>query len=224
MSGWGEFASAWALFLLAHLVPVRRPVKPWLVARIGPSGFGLVYSILSIGILAWLFNAASRAPHVLLWHMPTGGHWIVFAITIPAVGLVALTVGRPNPFSFGGSRDHLFDPDRPELAAWIRHPVLVALGLWAGAHLIVNGNFAHAIMFSGFITFSMFGMVVVDRRKQIEMGRDEWKELCARSRLAGLTLPPDTGMRLVIGICALSSLILGHRWLSGVTIWARFLP
>ncbi|MCC5984305.1 MAG: NnrU family protein [Rhodobacteraceae bacterium] len=224
MSGWGAYIGAWALFLFTHAVPVRPPVKPWLIARLGHRGYGLVYSALSLAVLAWLFMAATRAPHVALWPMPAAAHWIALAAMLLAVALLSLTLGRPNPFSFGGARNAEFDPERPELIGRIRHPVLAALGLWAGAHLVINGALAHALMFGGFAAFAALGVLLIDRRKKREMGRAAWAELRRRSRSADVTLPPQAGLRLAAGVGVTCALILGHQWLSGVTIWPRFLP
>lgn len=224
MSGWAAYIGAWALFLLTHAVPVRPPVKPWLVARLGPVGYGAAYSALSLGVLAGLFIAAARAPYVPLWPMPVAAHWIALATILPAVALLSLTLGRPNPFSFGGANNDQFDPQRPELMGRIRHPVLAALGLWAGAHLIVNGALAHALMFGGFAAFAALGIWLIDRRKQREMGATAWQDLRRRSRSARVTLPPQAGGRLAAGVIVTCALIASHHWLSGVVIWPRFLP
>lgn len=224
MSGWGTYAGAWVLFLLTHALPVRPPIKPWLIARFGHTGFGLAYSVLSLGVLASLFIAANRAPQVPLWPMPAWAHWIVLAGMVPAMIILALTLGRPNPFSFGGGRSDQFDTERPELIGQMRHPVLVALGLWAGAHLIANGDLAHALMFGGFALFAVLGMGLIDRRRRREMGLARWHALHARSRRAAHSLPPKTPHRLAIGLFSLCVVIFGHQWLSGVVIWPRFLP
>lgn len=224
MSGWAAYIGAWALFLFTHAVPVRPPVKPWLVARLGTAGYGVAYSALSLGVLAWLFIAAARAPHVALWPMPAAAHWIALAAMLPAIALLSLTLGRPNPFSFGGVQNARFDPERPELIGPIRHPVLAALGLWAGAHLIINGSLAHAVMFGGFAGFAMLGMRLIDRRKQREMGGRAWQDLLMRSQSAAVTLPPKAGLRLGAGVMVTCALIAGHQWLSGVAIWTRFVP
>ncbi|WP_210325885.1 NnrU family protein [Oricola nitratireducens] len=63
----GEYAAAFAVFLLIHAVPVRPPVKPWLVASLGRAGFGMAYSELSVAVLVWLIGAAARAPYVEVW-------------------------------------------------------------------------------------------------------------------------------------------------------------
>ncbi|WP_439562914.1 NnrU family protein [Roseinatronobacter sp.] len=224
MNAWIAYIGAWALFLLTHAVPVRPPVKPWLIARLGPAGYGIAYSALSLGVLGWLFIAAARAPYVALWPMPAAAHWIALAAMLPAVLLLALTLGRPNPFSFGGARNDQFDAQRPELIGRIRHPVLAALGLWAAAHLAINGTLAHALMFGGFAGFAVLGMWLIDRRKQREMGAAVWQDLRRRSLNARATLPPNAGLRLGAGAIVTGALIAGHQWLSGVAIWPRFVP
>ncbi|MFN7003266.1 MAG: NnrU family protein [Roseinatronobacter sp.] len=224
MSGWAAYIGAWAMFLFTHTVPVRPPVKPWLVARLGAAGYGVAYSALSLAVLAWLFIAAARAPHLALWPMPAAAHWIALAAMLPAIALLSLTFGRPNPFSFGGAGNDQFNPDRPELIGRIRHPVLAALGFWAGAHLIINGSLAHAVMFGGFAGFAMLGMWLIDRRKQREMGLTAWQDLRSRSQSAAVTMPPKAGLRLGAGVTVTGALIAGHHWLSGVAIWTRFLP
>lgn len=224
MTGWGAFTAAWAVFLLSHALPVRAPVKPWLVARLGAAGFALAYSALSLAALAWLIIAAGRAPHVALWPAPAQAHWIVALAMVAACLLLALSLGRPNPFSFGGARNAAFDPDRPGTVALTRHPVLLALALWALAHLAVIGNLAHVLLFGGFLGFALLGMRMIDRRRRREMGPARWQDTVARTRRAGMTWPPGSAWRVALGLGAPILLIGVHRHLSGVAIWPRFLP
>ncbi|MEM8581076.1 MAG: NnrU family protein [Pseudomonadota bacterium] len=60
--GWSEFVLALVALLLSHTIPVRAPVKLWLVARIGSHGFAAFYSALSLALLGWVIVAAVRAP------------------------------------------------------------------------------------------------------------------------------------------------------------------
>lgn len=224
MIGWGGYAAAWAFFLFTHAVPVRPPLRPWLVARLGQGGFTLAYSALSLAALAWLLVAAGRAPHVPLWPMPPMAHWLVLAAMVPACLLLALTLGRPNPLSFAGARNHAFDPARPGLEKLVRHPVLAALLIWSLAHLAVNGDLAHALMFGGFALFALLGMAMIDRRRRREMGPERWRAQIARMRAAPLHLPPAAGRRVFAGLAVLVALVALHEWLSGVVVWPRFLP
>lgn len=179
--GWGEYGAAFAVFLLSHAVPVRPPVKPWLVARLGPQGFTLAYSVLSLAVLVWLIGAAGRAPHVPLWGWAPWQAYVPLVAMLPVCLIIALAIRRPNPFSFGGAENGRFDPERAGIVGWMRHPLLVALAIWAGAHLVPNGDLAHVILFGVFAGFALLGQRLIDRRRQREMG-GQWAALRAGLR------------------------------------------
>jgi uncharacterized membrane protein len=54
--GWLEFAAAYAAayaaFFITHSLPVRPPLRPMLQTALGPRGFTLAYSALSLAALA----------------------------------------------------------------------------------------------------------------------------------------------------------------------------
>ncbi len=164
--GWAEFAAAFAVFFLSHALPVRPPLQPRLEAALGARGFTLAYSALSLGVLAWLIVAAGRAPYVPLWSWAPWQAHVPLIAMLPACLIIALALGRPNPFSFGGARAERFDPARPGIVRWMRHPLLVALALWAFAHLVANGNLAHVVMFGLLGAFAILGGRLIDRRKR----------------------------------------------------------
>jgi len=216
--GWAEYALAFLVFFLTHSAPIRPPVRPWLVARLGQSGFGLAYSALSLGVLAWLIGAAGRAPYVPLWPWAGWQNHVVLAVMLPVCMILALTIARPNPFSFGGAGNDRFDPARPGIVRLTRHPLLLALVLWAGAHLLANGDLAHALLFGTFAGFALLGMRLVDRRKRREMG-SAWGSLDAARRQAP-PRPiswPDVALRLGLGGMLYATLVWVHPWLFGVS-------
>lgn len=217
--GWFEFALALSIFLLSHAIPVRAPVKPWLVARVGARGFSVLYSLLSLAVLAWVVVAAGRAPHVALWDWAPWQNAVVLVAMFAACLIVALTLGRPNPFSFGGP-DAGFDPDHPGLVRVMRHPLLLALGIWSAAHGLANGTVAHVVMFLGFAGFAALGTMIVDRRRQARMG-GEWRRLWEATRGADapvLRLRRDLP-RLAMGTLAWGALIALHGPVIGVSPW-----
>lgn len=224
MTGWGEYAAAWALFLLTHAVPVRPPVKPWLVARLGRGGYLAAYSALSLLALGWLILAAGRAPWVPLWPAPPAAAWIVLAAMTGAALILAFGLGRPNPLSFGGRRDSSFDPDRPGILRVIRHPVLAAVGIWALAHLVANGDLAHVLLFGGFALFAGLGMAMIDRRNRRAMGADAWAGTLARMRRA----PPGPWRgalaRATFALAGVAGVVLIHPWIAGRDVLALLLP
>lgn len=223
MAGWGEYAGAWAVFLLSHALPVRPPFRPLLDAWLQPRGFLVAYSALSVALLAWLIAAAGRAPVVTLWPEPPAAGWIVLAATAAAVAILAFGLSRPNPLSFGGT-SAAFDPDRPGLPGRIRHPVLAAILIWSVAHLAVNGALAHVLLFAGFAAFALFGGRMIDRRRRRTMGAETWQALVTRMRAAPVTAGPGGGARVALTLALVAALVLVHPWIAGVAILHRFLP
>tara|TARA_R110002094_G_scaffold41298_4_gene53687 strand:+ start:1273 stop:1998 length:726 start_codon:yes stop_codon:yes gene_type:complete len=211
MNGWGEYVAAFGLFLASHAFPVRPPVKPWLVARLGKTGFTLAYSALSVAILVWLITAAGRAPYVELWPRAEWQNLIALAALAAACLIIALAAFRPNPFSFGGWRDENFNASRPGIIGLVRHPYLAAIALWALGHLAPNGDLAHVLLFGGFSVLAVAGMRLIDRRRQREMGPAAWQALRDVSYGArAVEISWDLVVRLVAGFGLLILLILLH--------------
>jgi uncharacterized membrane protein len=188
-------------------------------AALGSRGFPLAYSALSLAALAWLIVAAGRAPYVPLWNWAPWQLYVPLVAMLPVCLILALAIARPNPFSFGGARNANFDPARPGIVRLHRHPLLVALALWAAAHAVPNGDLAHLILFGTFAVFAIFGTRLVDHRRQREMG-DTWQML--RSDVASTPLwPPsltsEEALRLVAGLVLYATLIWLHPALIGVS-------
>lgn len=215
--GWNEFAFAFAAFFLTHSIPIRPPLRPWAVARLGHAGFGIAYSALSLAVLAWLIAAAGRAPYVPLWDWAPWQNHVVLAVMLPVCVILSLAIARPNPFSFGGAHNDRFDPARPGIIRLTRHPLLLALGLWSAAHILPNGDVAHVILFGTFAGFAMLGGRLVDRRRQREMGQ-RWHDLRATvsESPASLSLTADTLLRLAAGLMLYAGLIWLHPLVIGV--------
>jgi uncharacterized membrane protein len=167
-------------FLATHSIPLRPNVRKPIEARLGAGLFLTLYSALSIAALAWLIIAAGRAPFVEVWP------WEPWELLVPQIGMAlvcliaALSLGRPNPFSFGGAQNAAFDPVNPGIVGWMRHPLLVAMAIWAAAHIVPNGDFAHVLMFGAFALFALLGIAMIDRRRKRIMGA-EWLALRAKT-------------------------------------------
>ncbi|MCE8547073.1 NnrU family protein [Ruegeria pomeroyi] len=218
MGGWAEFAAALAVFLLSHVIPVRPPVRPWLVARLGARGFGIAYSLFSIAVLGWLILAAARAPYVEVIPPLPALRWVPVLVMLPVCLLAVAGLRSVNPLSFGGLGRGAFDPARPGILALSRHPLLLALALWSGAHLLANGSLAHVILFGLFFGFAVMGMALIDRRKRRELGAD-WTRLAANTaRLSPRGLPALLAPRIVLSAVLLYlALLLAHAPVIGVS-------
>lgn len=222
--GWSIFAASLAGFFVLHSVPLRPPVRPWLVARLSRAGFGIVYSILSLAMLAAVLASARHAPRVQLWAEPPHVEWLVLGAMVLAGTILAFGLGRPNPLSFGGTRNTAFDPRQAGILRWIHHPVLAAVMLWSGSHLVANGDLAHVAVFGSMAAFSLVGMAMIDRRRRREMGDATWRQTIAAMRAAKLRASPDAALPLTLAVAGLAVLILVHPWIAGVGVLWRFLP
>ena len=171
-------------------------------------------------VTTWLIVSAERTPFVPVWNwMPRQNH-LVLAIMLPVCLIVALSIGRPNPFSFGGARNAAFDPARPGIVWLAGHPFLVALALWSGAHLVANGDLAHILLFGTFFGFALFGRRLVDRRKRREMGQSWdllWERVLARPLGEELfRFSRETVLRAALGVGLYMALIMLHPIVIGV--------
>jgi uncharacterized membrane protein len=216
MTGWLEYTLAFAAFFASHALPVRPPVKARIVALIGAPGFTLAYSALSVAVLAWLIAAAGRAPFVELWPRMPWQTWVPFVANAGATAILALAIARPNPLSFGGARNAEFDPDHAGIVGWIRHPLLAAIGLWAGAHIVPNGDLAHVLLFGTFLGFALLGMKMIDRRKRRQLGED-WLRVTQTTRRLEIT--PGGLARVAAGLALWWLLMALHDPVIGISPW-----
>lgn len=216
LSGWGEFALAFALFVASHAIPARPAVRARLVSAIGTPSYIALYSAVSLALLYWLIGAAARAPYVELWGFARWQIGVPHAAMTVALVIVALALGRPNPLSFGGAHDDRFDPTRPGIVGVFRHPILVALALWAGSHIVPNGDLAHVLLFGAFLVMAIGGMAVIDRRKRRLLGADAWRRYAAARPKFAEFLTAATAARVAAAFLAQAALIELHVWFAGV--------
>lgn len=233
MGGWGEYAAALAVFVLAHVVPTRPRVRGRLTALVGERRYLAVYSLLSLGLLYWLILAAGRAPFVELWPFAPWQLWVPNLVMPVVILLVVAGVGIANPFSFGGrtgpEAERSFDPERPGITAVTRHPLLLAILLWSTAHLVANGNLAHGLLFGLFALMAGLGMWMLDRRRRGRWGAGRFRTLGRNTALLGLPAASRTAWRdafplrrIVIAAAAYLALLALHPLLFGVSPLPHF--
>ncbi len=232
MMGWFEYIAAGVLFLVTHRVPTIPSIRAHLIDALGARGFIVGYSVVSLVLLTWLIVAAGRAPFIELWAPAAWQAWVP-NVLMPIVCLLAVfSIGVPNPLSFGGSDSERFDPNQPGIVAVARHGILWALALWSACHIIPNGNLAHVILFGAFCAFSLFGMWIIDHRKQHQMGLARWNALAratsfwplqalfeGRWRPSLSDVGPKMLNKFVVALVVYLALLWLHPWLIGVSPW-----
>ncbi|MGI9419751.1 MAG: NnrU family protein [Geminicoccaceae bacterium] len=177
MSDWSEFIVAFLVFYGSHMIPAQPAIRGRLAAALGERCYLFLYTSLSILLLAWLVDAAARAPHVTLWERAAWQNLVPLITMIPACLLATFGIGARGGLSLGSHAKHPFIATRPGIATITRHPILWALTLWSLAHSVPNGDLAHAILFGSFALTAMLGMVIFDRRARRRLGDASWREV-----------------------------------------------
>jgi uncharacterized membrane protein len=138
------------LFLGVHSVRMLAP--QWRDARIASIGEGAwkgAYSIASLAglvLLVWGYAMARLASPVLY----TPPAWMAhLAILLMAISFVALAVSQ-----FPAGR----------LKPILKHPMLLAVKVWAFAHLLVNGDLASLLLFGSLLGWAVWNRISVKRR------------------------------------------------------------
>jgi len=139
------------VFLAIHSVPTNTDLRNGLVARFGDTGYKAVFSIISlIGLVLIIVGFAKLQLHPgknpQLWVPPLWTRHVALALMLPAmIALVAAYVP---------SRIHTV----------LKHPMLVAVKIWALAHLLANGDLAALILFGSFLAYAVYDRISVKRR------------------------------------------------------------
>jgi uncharacterized membrane protein len=182
------------VFLGIHSVSIVAP--RWrlaTIARIGEGPWKIAYSVVSIAsfvLLVYGYGQARMTP-VVLYAPPRGLRHVALLLMLPVFPLFVAA----------------YLPGR--IKAVTKHPMLVAVKLWALAHLLANGTLNDAILFGAFLAWAVADRISVKRRSASE-----------QHHLPGA--PPrggvNDGIAIVVGLVIYVAFLFGvHRWLIGVS-------
>lgn len=170
------WASAIA-FLGIHLFSARMRLRDLVTNAIGETAYIVVFSVVSAGVLLWLYvayNAATvSAENRVLYDL---GPWVKDA-AIPVV-LFAFLIGVPglllrkSPTRIGYQNIAPSPNSVTGIIAVTRHPFLWGFAIWSAFHLAANGNEASVILFGSLFVLSLFGTVSIDAKRKRKLGAD----------------------------------------------------
>lgn len=222
-------AAAALCFVGLHFLLSMLSARSRLVRVLGENGFLGLYSAQSFFCLIWLALAYRQAPYVELWGAGVVTRWIVLAVMPVAVLLLVASLTTPNPTMVGGER--AFDQTNPARGIFTitRHPMLWSVALWAGAHLIANGDAASVILFGAMLVLALGGMVHIDIKRRARLGA-AWGPFAMATSLVPfqavvegrgrLDLSGIGWRRVGLAIAVFAGMLLAHPWLSGAVLLA----
>lgn len=177
-------------FLGLHSVRMLAPAwRQSCIDRWGAGAWKGVYSVLAIAsfvLLVWGYGEARAGDPQLIWQPPVWARHLAATLTLPAFVLVVAAYVPGNHFR-----------------AWIGHPMLAGVKLWALAHLLASGWLHGMLVFAAFLAWAVAAFASARRR----------------DRVAGLHPPPGRGvptvLTVVIGsaLWALFAFYLHARWI-----------
>ena len=130
-----------ALFVVLHLIPSAPPLRAGLVARMGEMPYRGVFALIAFASLAMVVWGFSQAPYEPVYSPPVWGRHA--ALTLVPLALVL--------FAAANMPTHI--------RAFVQHPMLLGLLLWALAHLAANGDLRSVTLFGTFAGFAVVAAV-----------------------------------------------------------------
>jgi uncharacterized membrane protein len=162
------------------------------VARLGEGPWKGLYSgiaAVGLGLLIYGYGVARHSP-VMLYTPPSALRHLALLLMLPVFPLLLA------PYLPGRIKDAT------------RHPMLLAVKLWATAHLLANGTLAVELLFGGFLLWAVADRISVKRRAPGGAGAAPH----APSR------PVNDAIVVVVGLALYALFVLrAHQWLFGVS-------
>ena len=221
-----ELIAAAGFLLATHYGISSTPLRAWLVARLGERAYLGVYSLIALAAIVWVIAAYARAPYVPLWPTPGWLAWVPLIVMPFALVLAVSGLSTLNPTAVGAAGT--FDRAEPVRGIFrvTRHPLMWGIGLWAGAHIIANGDLAGLVLFATFGTLALLGTLLIDRKLAARRGAD-WQRFAAATSnlpfaatLAGrqrLLLAEIGWWRIALALVVYVALLAAHPWLFGAS-------
>ena len=151
------FIAGIIIFLGAHTVTTLRPARADLIEKLGPNGYKGAYSIASLVgfvLIVWGFSRYRAEGLIPVWSPPLWTSHLT--ILLMWFAFIALACMNKAPGRIRG---------------WLRHPMLVAIKIWALAHLLANGDAGGMLLFGSFLAWAVYDRISVKRRGDLGASR-----------------------------------------------------
>jgi uncharacterized membrane protein len=179
------------VFLGVHSLPTRRAWRADLVARLGEGAYKGLYALaafVGLALIVWGFSRYRAEGLIPVWTPPIWARHVTILLMWFAFVALACTHRAPS-----------------RIRGWLRHPMLVAVKIWALAHLLANGDAGGMLLFGSFLAWAVYDRIAVK----------------ARGDMGAPRAPAFTradGVALAAGTLGYGAMIVLHPWLIGVSV------
>lgn len=137
------------LFLGTHAFSMARSKRAKVIGEVGEGRYKLAYtlaSLLGLVLIAYGFHLYREAGYIAVWDPPVWTRHLSLLLT--ALAFVALA----SAYLPGHIR------------ARAKHPMLLAVKIWATAHLLANGDLGSILLFGSFLAWAVIARISAKRR------------------------------------------------------------
>lgn len=223
-----QLVAAAVFFVLLHLLVSGTRLRRALVGGIGEGPYMGLFSLASLGGLAWLAIAYGQARDAgvsgAYWELGRGGRDAQLVIQLIAFLLIVPGLLTRNPTSV--KQEGALE--RPDVVGGMlritRHPFLWGMAVWAAGHLLVNGDAASILLFGSLLALAVFGTFSIDAKRRRALGR-AWEAFAARTSNAPfaaiisgrqrLSLSEIGWWRILLAVAIYAAVLLAHPYLFG---------
>jgi uncharacterized membrane protein len=179
------------VFLGVHTLATQRDTRASLIARFGEGPYKGLFSVgavVGFVLIVWGFSLYRSQGWIQVWEPPIWTRHLT--ITLMWFAFVSLACMNPAPSRIRG---------------WLRHPMLVAIKIWALAHLLANGDLGGMLLFGAFLAWAVYDRIAVKRRGDL-----------GAPRISSFTAAD--GVNLLVGTVAYVAMMFLHPYLIGVSV------
>jgi uncharacterized membrane protein len=180
------------LFFGAHGLTMARAPRAALLARYGEAGFKGAYSLvalLGLVLIAWGYGSYRASGYIPVWDPPVWTRHLVALLLLPVFPLLFSAYAQGF------------------VKARLKHPMILAVKLWALGHLLANGDLGSILLFGAFLVWAVVAFMSMRRRPE-------------GNTVSYVPNPGQDAAAILGGLIVYLAMIFGlHRWLIGVGIF-----
>lgn len=136
------------LWTVAHFFKRLAPeMRAGMDAKVGAGPAKGVMGVVLIISAVMMANGYRVAPVEIVYAGPDWLRYLNNLLMIEAVALMGMGSSK------GRAR------------TWVRHPMLVGVIVWAGAHLLVNGDVASIVLFGGMVVWAVASILLINSQE-----------------------------------------------------------
>lgn len=137
------------LFIGAHVFVTMRTQRKALIRTIGPGAYKGLFALVAIAgivLIGWGYSTYRATEWIPIWDPPSWTRHVTVLLMWPAsIAFVATYI--PG-----------------DIKRVLKHPTLVAVKLWAVAHLISNGDLGSIILFGSLLAWAVYDRITLKHR------------------------------------------------------------